>query len=113
MLPKLPPKIIEHANGGKGRIILQPIAGPEVLKEKCRVYVKATLEKGCSMGVHQHRGDGEIYYILSGHGIYTDNDSTYEVKPGDAMFCENGSRHGLENIGDEDLVFMGLIIYDN
>lgn len=82
MLPKLPPKIIEHANGGKGRIILQPIAGPEVLKDKCRVYVKATLEKGCSMGVHQHRGDGEIYYILSGHGIYTDNDSTYEVKPG-------------------------------
>ena len=37
---------------------------------------------------------------------------TYEVKPGDAMFCENGSRHGLENTGDEDLVFMGLIIYD-
>ena len=84
MLPKIPPKIIEHANGGKGRIILQPIAGPDILKDKCRVYVKATLEKGCSMGVHQHKGDGEIYYILSGHGLYTDNDTTYEVKPGAA-----------------------------
>lgn len=113
MIPKIPPKIIEHANGGKGRIILQPIAGPDILKDKCWVYVKATLEKGCSMGVHQHKGDGEIYYILSGHGLYTDNDTTYEVKPGDAMFCPNGSRHGLENTGEEDLVFMGLIIYDN
>ena len=37
------------------------------------------------MGVHQHKGDGEIYYILSGHGLYTDNDTTYEVNPGDAM----------------------------
>ena len=113
MLEKPPVTIIDHANGGKGRIILEHIAGPETLRENARLFVKATLEKGCSMGVHQHRGDGEIYYILSGHGIYTDNDSTYEVKPGDAMFCENGSRHGLENIGDEDLVFMGLIIYDN
>jgi mannose-6-phosphate isomerase-like protein (cupin superfamily) len=112
MLEKLPPKIIEHPNGGKGRIILQPIAGPEILKDKCRLYVKCTLAKGCSMGIHQHKGDGEIYYILSGRGLYTDNDSTYEVGPGDATFCKSGDRHGLENIGDEDLVFMGLIIYD-
>lgn len=113
MLPKIPSKIIENANGGKGRIILQPIAIPDALKNKCRLYVKATLEKGCSMGVHQHNGDREIYYILSRHGLYTDNDITYEVNPGDAMFCENGNRHGLENIGNEDLVFMGLVIYDN
>ena len=64
------------------------------------------------MGVHRHEGDGEIYYILSGHGLYTDNEDTYEVRPGDAMFCKNGNCHGLENTGEEDLVFMGLIIYD-
>ena len=52
--------------------------------------------------------------VVGGAGsLYTDNDTTYEVKPGDAMFCPNGSRHGLENTGEEDLVFMGLIIYDN
>ncbi|MDY4794800.1 MAG: cupin domain-containing protein [Dialister sp.] len=50
--------------------------------------------------------------MLSGKGLYTDNDTTYEMKPGDAAFCKNGDRHGIENIGDEDLVFMGLIIYD-
>ena len=34
------------------------------------------------------------------------------MKPGDTAFCKNGDRHGIENIGDEDLVFMGLVIYD-
>ena len=112
MIEKPEKKIIEHANGGKGHLILEPIAGPDILKDKCRLYVKATLEKGCSMGIHQHKGDGEIYYILSGKGLYTDNDTTYEMKAGDAAFCKNGDRHGIENIGDEDLVFMGLVIYD-
>ena len=64
MIEKPEKKIIEHANGGKGHLILEPIAGPDILKDKCRLYVKATLEKG------------------------------------------------FENIGDEDLVFMGLVIYD-
>ena len=116
MLTKLPKKVLEHANGGKGHLILEPIATPDslpALAGHCRMYVKATLEKGCSMGVHQHKGDGEIYYILSGKGLYTDNDTTYEMGPGDAAFCKNGDRHGIENIGDEDLVFMGLIVYDN
>ena len=91
MIEKPEKKIIEHANGGKGHLILEPIAGPDILKDKCRLYVKATLEKGCSMGIHQHKGDGEIYYILSGKGLYTDNDTTYEMKPGDAAFCKTAT----------------------
>lgn len=55
MLEKPPVTIIDHANGGKGRIILEHIAGPETLRENARLFVKATLEKGCSMGVHKHK----------------------------------------------------------
>ena len=51
MLEKPPVTIIDHANGGKGRIILEHIAGPETLRENARLFVKATLEKGCSMVV--------------------------------------------------------------
>ena len=83
MLEKPPVTIIDHANGGKGRIILEHIAGPETLRENARLFVKATLEKGCSMGVHKHKGDREIYHILSGKALYTDNDKTYEMNPGD------------------------------
>ena len=112
MLEKPPVTIIDHANGGKGRIILEHIAGPETLRENARLFVKAPLEKGCSMGVHKHKGDREIYHILSGKALYTDNDKTYEMNPGDSACCENGNSHGIENIGEENLVFIGLILYD-
>ena len=69
MIEKPEKKIIEHANGGKGRIILQPIAGPDILKDKCRVYVKATLEKGCSMGVHQHNLKSREIISISEMGL--------------------------------------------
>ncbi|WP_296955047.1 cupin domain-containing protein [uncultured Dialister sp.] len=111
MLPKLEPIIKEHANGGKGHLIIEPILSPKEMGDKCRLYAHVIIPKGCSMGVHQHKGDGECYYILSGRGLYTDDDKTYEMGPGDAAFCESGHFHGIENIGDEDLVIMGLIIY--
>lgn len=111
-LTNLPPKKVDHFNGGNGHVILQAIAGPDILKDKCRLYMKRTVEKDCSIGFHRHRGDEEIYYILSGSGLYTNTEGTWEVGPGDAVFCRNGDSHGLENIGNEDLVFMGLIIYD-
>lgn len=112
MLPKYEPTIMEHANGGKGSIILTPIAKEDILKDHCRLFSEARLKPGCSMGVHQHKGDGEIYHIISGRGLYTDNGKTYEVGPGDTTWCPDGSTHGLENIGDEDLVFIALIIYN-
>ena len=32
------------------------------------------------------------------------------VKAGDSTWTPDGSSHGLENTGDDDLVFMALII---
>lgn len=72
---------------------------------------KAVLKKGRSVGVHTHHGDGESFYVLSGRGIFTDDDKTYEIKSGDSVFCPDGHAYGLVNPYDEDLVFMALIIY--
>lgn len=107
----LEPIIREHANGGKGKIIIQPLLSEEELSGKCRMYARATLPVGSSMGEHTHHGDGECYHILSGHGFYTGDGVTREVGPGDTTFCADGHSHAIENTGDEDLVFMALIIY--
>ena len=52
----------------------------------------------------------ETYYLLSGEGLYHDNDKSYPVKAGDVTFCADGGTHGLDNTGDSDLTFMALII---
>ena len=50
--------------------------------------------------------------ILSGKGIYSDNGTLRMVQAGDVTFTPDGKGHGLTNSGDEDLVFMALIILD-
>ena len=77
---------------------------------KCGLYAHVTLEPGCTLGVHGHTGETETYYLLSGEGVYHDNDKSYPVKAGDVTFCEDGGTHGLDNTGDTELTFMALII---
>ena len=68
--------------------------------------------KDSSRAYHTHEGEGEAYHILQGKGLYNDNGTKYEVHPGDTTFTCDGAGHAIENIGDEDLVFMALILLD-
>ena len=72
-----------------------------------------TLEPGCSLGYHEHHGESETYYILSGKGIYSDNGELRMVEAGDMTFTPDGKGHALTNAGEENLVFMALIILNS
>lgn len=103
-------EINEFVAGGKGQVVIRHILGEGELNGKCRLYAEVTLAPGCSIGEHPHHRETETYYILKGSGTYSDNGEARPVKAGDITFCSDGSTHGLENTGDEDLVFMALII---
>jgi mannose-6-phosphate isomerase-like protein (cupin superfamily) len=69
------------------------------------VFRKRALKPGSGIGYHLQRED-EIYYVLSGRGIMTVDDKSFEVGPGTAVLTRPGSSHGLEQTGDDDLVIM-------
>lgn len=96
--------------GGKGEIFITHLLTPKEMADKCAMFASVKIPVGASLGVHQHTGNTETYYILQGKGLYTDNGATYAVKAGDTTFCADGDTHGIENIGDEDLIFIALII---
>lgn len=96
--------------GGKGEIYITHLLTPKEMDGQCEMFAKVVIPKGASLGEHSHNGNTETYHILFGKGIYTDNGKTYEVNPGDTTFCADGSSHAIENIGEEDLVFIALII---
>ena len=96
--------------GGKGEIFITHLLTPEEMVGKCGMFAKVRIPVGASLGVHQHVGTNETYHLLQGKGLYTDNGKTYEVKAGETTFCADGDTHGIENIGDEDLIFIALII---
>ena len=39
-----------------------------------------------------------------------DNDEIVEVNEGDVIYTADGNKHYIENIGDEDLVFIAVVI---
>ncbi len=55
-----------------------------------------TLEPGCSLGYHEHQGESETYYILTGEGTYDDNGRIRPVKAGDVTFTPDGCGHALD-----------------
>ncbi len=97
--------------GGKGAILMHHILDKEGLNNKGWLYALTTVKPGDTIGYHQHDGECEAYYILSGTAKYKDNDGEYTLEPGDVTYTPSGTSHGIENIGNEDLQFIALILY--
>ena len=102
---------VENMCGGKGHVIIKDILEGDELKGKCGLYAQVTIEKGCSLGYHEHHGETETYYILSGEGEYDDNGVKRPVKAVISPLHQTEKGHGLANTGETDLVFMALIIF--
>lgn len=103
---------IEALRGGNGHVIFKHILGQKELNGKSRLFAQLTLEPNCSIGYHEHHSESETYYFLKGNGTYDDNGSVRTVKEGDVTYTGDGFGHAISNTGDEDLVFMALIILE-
>ena len=97
---------------GNGEAEMHKILNDEKeLYGKGRLFNHMILAPGRSIGEHTHEGDNEIFYILSGTGMYNDNGNLVRLHPGDTTICNNGELHGMVNDGDEPLEFIALILY--
>ena len=103
--------IEENPCGGKGQMKLEKILAPAQMKDKCGLYARVTLPPGAVLGFHEHHGEGESYFVLSGEAVYDDNGAKRKIGPGDSTWTPSGSGHGVDNsAGAEDFVFMALIV---
>ncbi len=69
------------------------------------VFRKRVLHRGAGIGLHFHDHD-EVYYVVSGRGRYTLDGRDTDVGPGHALLTRVGSTHGMQQVGDEDLVLI-------
>ena len=103
-------EVKENMRGGNGAPVITHIIGGEILGNKGRLYSKIVMQPGDSIGYHQHVGEQEIFYFLSGEGMVKDNEETIKIYPGDVMITPDQSYHSIENTGTGELVFMALIL---
>jgi len=97
--------------GGKGPLIMEHFMDQAMAMGAGRLFVRSVVPPGSSIGLHKHEGDSELYYILSGKALANDNGTLVEIGPGDTQFCPDGSSHGIENIGTEDLIYIAIILF--
>ena len=69
-----------------------------------------TLKPGDSVGFHKHEVNEDIYIVISGTGVFINDDGTkHEVEAGDITIARLGQSHAIDNTGNEDLVFISVI----
>lgn len=98
----------EKMRGGNGSVLITSFE-KELLPASCRLFGMLRLRPGCSIGAHEHTGEAEMFYFVSGEGVVLDDGERVAVKAGDTMTCMSGHSHGVENTGSEDLVIVATI----
>ena len=103
-------EIKEQMRGGKGSVELTHAFTREDMHGKARLCAKIMLNPGCSIGLHNHENEDEIFYIMKGKALVDDNGEKQEVHPGDAIITGGGDYHSIENAGDEPTELLAVII---
>ena len=97
--------------GGPGEMHATLVLNPDEFAGKGRLFNKCVLHPGEAIGVHEHKKEFEVYFILEGTGTYNDNGTECSVGKGDCTICYSSEKHGILNSSNEDLVFMALILF--
>lgn len=103
-------EVRERMREGNGPVEILHVFRKEELKGKARLFARLRLPRGSSIGYHEHDGEEEVFFILSGTGLVTDQGVTTRVGPGDAVLTGGGAGHAIENQGDEPLELMAVIL---
>lgn len=107
---EITPERISNMRGGKGEVEMTHLLSKETMHNQARLFARMKLPPGSSVGLHKHEGEFEIYYILSGEGVFHDNGKDVHIKAGDVCFTDSGESHSIENTGNTDLEFLAVII---
>jgi uncharacterized cupin superfamily protein len=90
----------------------------------CKVLTPSMKPRGGRLGVnvsrvpkghsscpfHSHQREDEVFYVLSGRGVFRYGDTLRDIRAGDCIACPAGTgiAHQFANPFDEDLVFLGI-----
>lgn len=103
-------EVRKEMRGGNGEVEIRHIFSKDELTGRCRLLAKITLAPGCSIGLHEHVDEEEIYYIVKGTAQVTDSGVTTELSVGDAVLTGGGKSHSIENTGDGVLELVAVIL---
>lgn len=66
------------------------------------ILVEQTFPKGGTTNLHMHDQGDELFYVVSGRGKATLDETTETIGPGDVIFVPRSAIHGIENLEHEE-----------
>ena len=66
---------------------------------------------GMKFRVHQHKECIQFYYLLEGKAKISLGTKDHTVGPGQAVYIPRFTDHGIENVGDGELVYLNVEVY--
>lgn len=103
-------EVRDKARGGNGQMKIHHLFEPEQMFMKGRMFVKAVLKPGESLGYHIHENEVELFYILKGSAKVNDNGKEYILYPGDTMYTGDGQGHSIEACENNPLEYLAVVI---
>ena len=103
-------KTYEYTNNGSEAFALYNLKEFPGINEKIKQFSYVEINVGEEVPYHEHHGNAENYYIISGKGLYNDNGKEIEVGAGTVTFTPSGEGHALKNIGEDKLSFIALVL---
>ena len=101
----------EKLRGGNGKLEMTHFLEEAGSFGTGRVFARAVMPPGTSIGEHPHNGEFEAYYLLKGTAHITDNGQPGVLEAGDTLICKDGDRHSIENRSDQDIEILFLVLY--
>lgn len=105
----LKPEVI---HGGVGECMHSTVFSESEFDTPVRFMNYTVLPPKTTFGMHKHGDDNEVYIVLSGEGIYTQDGEAAEVRKGSVMINGVNSSHGIENTGDCNMELLVLEVYN-
>lgn len=100
----IPETVVPNFKDGEGEAHIRKYNDPQMGS-----IVNITLPVGSSIGLHTHKGNCEIVYVLSGAGTYIDDGETSPLTAGMTTYCPEGHSHSIINTGKQPLVLLGVL----
>ncbi len=76
----------ERARGGEGILRILHMVEKDELFGKLNLCAVVDFEPGQSIGLHPHGPDAEIYFVVKGSLVVTDQGVEHTLNEGDAMY---------------------------
>lgn len=73
----------------------------------------SVLPKGKAFALHYHESLQEVFIIFKGKVTAKVNDEEFILESGDGLIVDYNEKHTMQNISDEDVIFLMFGVSDN